>query len=97
MNAPAPGFAVQVGELERHAAELPLVADAMRKPLAILREHTASPRPREVAAVSAMEREYGTFTEDLANRQSKAADLVDATALALHDIAQVYRRVDGQG
>lgn len=92
-----PGFAVQVEELERHAAELPQVAAAMRTPLAILREHTASPRPKEVAAVSAVERAYGTFTEELANRQSRAADLVDATALALHDIAQVYRRVDGQG
>ncbi|TDV46204.1 hypothetical protein [Actinophytocola oryzae] len=97
MTTPAPGFAVEVGELERHAAELPQVAAAMRKPLSILREHTASPRPQEVAAVSAVEHEYGTFTEDLANRQSRAADLVDATALALHDIAQVYRRVDGQG
>ena len=77
MTAPGPGFAVEVGELERHAAELPQVAAAMRTPLAILREHTASPRPQEVAAVSAVEHEYGTFTEELANRQSRAADLVE--------------------
>jgi hypothetical protein len=97
MTTSGPGFGVQVEELDRHASELPNVAVAMRKPLAILREHTGSPRPQQVAAVSAAEHEYGTFTEDLANRQSKAADLIDATALALHDIAQVYRRVDGQG
>jgi hypothetical protein len=97
MTTPGPGFAVQVGELERHARELPQVGAELRKPLAILREHTASPRPQQVAAVSAAEHEYGTFTEDLANRQSRAADLVNATAQALYDIAQVYRRVDGQG
>lgn len=97
MTAPGQGFITQVTELERHAAELPQVAAALRKPLGILREHTSTARPQQVAAVSAVERQYGTFTEELARRQSTAADRIDATAEALYDIAQVYRRVDGQG
>ncbi|HEX2130372.1 MAG TPA: hypothetical protein VHH15_02350 [Actinophytocola sp.] len=92
-----PGFRTNVDELARHAAALPAVADALRKPVAVLAEHTATPRPVRVAAVSAMEREYGAFTDDLAERQRTACDRIEATAEALREIADVYRRVDGQG
>jgi hypothetical protein len=90
-------FAVSVAELERLAALLPGVADALRKPIAVLTEHTPTPRPRQVAAVSRVERAYGTFTEDVVARQRIACDRIAATADALREIAALYRRVDGQG
>jgi hypothetical protein len=97
MPPPGQGFATQVSEIERHARELPSVADRLRGPIAVLTEHTATPRPLQIEAVSAVERAYGTFTDELANRQRIASDRIVATAEALHDIAAVYRRVDGQG
>lgn len=95
--APGASFTSNVAELARHAAELPQVAANLRKPLAILTEHTATPRPTDVAAVSAMEREYGAFTEEIAGRQRTACDRIEDTAQALAEIVDLYRRVDGQG
>jgi hypothetical protein len=95
--APGQGFAVSVEELDRLASALPTVADALRKPIATLTEHTPTPRPLQIAAVSRLEKWYGTFTQELAIRQRTACDRIVLTAEALHDIAQVYRRVDGQG
>ena len=95
--APGASFTSNVAELARHAAELPQVAANLRKPLAILTEHTATPRPTEVAAVTAMEREYGTFTDEIAKRQRTACDRIEETAQTLAEIADLYRRVDGQG
>jgi hypothetical protein len=97
MTRPDEGFAVNVTELDRLAAALPAVADALRPPIALLSEHTPTPRPRQVAAVSRLEKWYGTLTQEVANRQRTACERIVATAAALHDIAQVYRRVDGQG
>jgi hypothetical protein len=75
---PSPGqeFAVSVAQLERLAALLPGVADALRKPIAVLTEHTPTTRPRQVAAVSRVERAYGTFTEDVVARQRTACDRI---------------------
>ena len=53
--------------------------------------------PGEVAAVSVVELEYGRFTEEIASHQRTACDNIDATAETLHEIAALYRRVDGQG
>lgn len=97
MTSPGQGFATNVAELERYAAKLPEVAQALRKPIGILREHTPTARPREVAAVSGMEREYGRLTESVAKRQDIMCDRIEATAEALGEIAALYRRVDGQG
>jgi len=97
MTTPGQGFAVNVAELDRLAAALPAVADALRGPIALLTEHTPTPRPRQVAAVSRLEKWYGALTQEVAMRQRTACDRIVATAEALHDIAQVYRRVDGQG
>ncbi|MFL6126462.1 hypothetical protein [Actinophytocola sp.] len=97
MTKPNEGFAVNVAELDRLAAALPAVADALRPPIAVLGEHTPTPRPRQIAAVSRLEKWYGTFTQEIAARQRVACDRIVDTAGALHDIAQVYRRVDGQG
>jgi hypothetical protein len=97
MTTPGAGFAVQVTELERLAAALPAVADALRPPIALLSEHTPTPRPVQLTAVSRVEKWYGSLTQEIANRQRTACDRIVATAEALHDIAQVYRRVDGQG
>lgn len=73
------------------------MAAALRLPIAIIAEHTPTPRPAQVAAVTAVEREYSAFTDDIADRQRTACDRIDATATALREIADVYRRVDGQG
>jgi hypothetical protein len=97
MAPPGQGFVTNVAELERYSALLPQVADALRKPVATLTEHTATPRPMEVGAVSGMDRAYGALTEDVAARQRIMCDRIDATAEALGEIAAVYRRVDGQG
>lgn len=97
MAPPGQGFATNVAELERYSTLLPQVAEALRKPVTTLTEHTATPRPMEVGAVSGMERTYGALTEDIAARQRIMCDRIDATAEALGEIAAVYRRVDGQG
>jgi hypothetical protein len=97
MTSPGQGFRTNVAELERYATLLPQVADALRRPVATLTEHTATPRPIEVGAVSATERTYGALTEDIAARQRIMCDRIDATAESLGEIAAVYRRVDGQG
>jgi hypothetical protein len=97
MTPPGQSFETNVAELDRFAGELPLVADALRRPVATLKEHTATARPMEVGAVSGMERSYGTLTEDIATKQRVMCDRIDATAGALGEIAALYRRVDGQG
>jgi hypothetical protein len=97
MTPPGQEFVTNVAELDRFAAQLPQVADALRRPVATLTEHTATPRPVAVAAVSVMERTYGALTEDIAARQRIMCDRITATAEALGEIAAVYRRVDGQG
>jgi hypothetical protein len=97
MTPPGQEFVTNVAELDRYAAQLPQVADALRSPVATLTEHTATQRPMEVAAVSAMERTYGALTDDIAARQRTMCDRIAATAEALGEIAAVYRRVDGQG
>jgi hypothetical protein len=76
------GFVTEVSELERPATQLPQVADALRRPTATLTEHTGTPRPMEVGAVSAMEWTYGALTEDIAARQRVMRDQTDATAEA---------------
>jgi hypothetical protein len=97
MTQPGQGFATNVAELQRYADVLPRIADALRRPVATLTEHTATPRPMEVAAVSGVERTYGALTEDIAASQRTLCDRITATAEALGEIAAVYRRVDGQG
>ena len=97
MTPPGQSFETNVGELQRYAGQLPLVADALRRPVATLTEHTATPRRLEVGAVSGMERMYGTLTEDIAGRQRIMCDRIEATAHALAEIVALYRRVDGQG
>ncbi len=97
MTHPGQDFVTQVGELAKFAVELPTVADALRKPIAVLTEHTSTPRPLQVAAVFAAEGQYSLFTEELATRQRTMCDRIDATAEALREIAELYRRVDGQG
>jgi hypothetical protein len=92
------GFTTNVDTLDSVARnELPAVADALRAPIGIITDHTQSERPLPVDAVSAMEREYGRFTEAVGDRQRTGCDHIDQIAVALHDIAAVYRRVDGQG
>jgi hypothetical protein len=97
MAPPGQGFVTNVTELEKYAVALPQVADALRRPVATLTEHTATPRPMDVGVVSTVERSYGALTEDVATRQRIMCDRIDATAEALGEIATVYRRVDGQG
>jgi hypothetical protein len=53
MPPPGDGFATNVADLEKYATALPLVADALRRPVATLTEHTATLRSMEVGAVSA--------------------------------------------
>jgi hypothetical protein len=95
--SPGQGFETNVTELEAYAATLPQVADALRKPIAILTEHTPTPRPMEVGAVYDMECQYSLLTEDIAERQRILCDRITATAETLGEIAALYRRVDGQG
>ncbi len=94
---PGQGFATNVAELEQYAAALSEVANALRQPVATLTEHTPTPRPIQVAAVSAMEGQYVLLTEDIATDQNTMCDRINATAEALGEIAALYRRVDGQG
>lgn len=94
--APGQGFETNVVELEGWADALSGVAEALRGPIAILTEHTPTPRPMQVAAVFDMECQYSLFTEDIAARQRVLCDRLTATAQTLGEIAALYRRVDGQ-
>lgn len=91
------GFKTNIAELEAYAAALPQVADALRKPIAILTEHTPTPRPLQVGAVYDMECQYSLLTDEVAERQRIMCDRITATAETLGEIAELYRRVDGQG
>lgn len=95
--SPGQGFATGVAELEAYAAALPQVAEALRGPIAILTEHTPTPRPIQIGAVYDMECQYSLLTEDIAERQRTMCDLITATGDTLGEIAALYRRVDGQG
>jgi len=77
--------------------ELPAVADALRAPIGTITDLERTERPLQVAAVGAMERAYGAFTDDIGTRQRTGCGHIDQIAMALHDIATVYRRADGQG
>ena len=68
--SPGQGFQTNVAELEAYAAALPRVADALRQPIAILTEHTPTPRPLPVGAVFEMERQYSRVHRG--HRQSPA-------------------------
>ncbi len=89
------GFGADVDKLDRVAhTELPAAAHAL---IGIVTDHEPTQRPMRVDAVDAMERRYGAFTEAIGRRQRLGCDRVDQIAAALHDIAAVYRRADGQG
>ena len=92
------GFGADVDTLDRVAkTELPAAAQALRALVGIVTDHEPTRRPMQVGAVGAMERQYGAFTEAIGRRQRLGCDRIDQTAEALHDIAVVYRRADGQG
>lgn len=92
------GFSADADTLDRVArTELPSAAQALRALIGIVTDHEPTQRPMRVDAVSAMERQYGAFTEAIGRRQRLGCDRIDQTGEALHDIAVVYRRADGQG
>ena len=92
------GFTTDVATIDKVAThEIPAVADALRRPIGTITDHTPMRRPLPVDAVTAMEKAYGAFTEEIGQRQEQGCARIDETATALHDIATVYKRVDGQG
>jgi hypothetical protein len=50
----------------------------------------------EFAPVYAMEGWYARFTDNVGKRQRMGCDRIDATANALRDAVNLYRRADGQ-
>jgi hypothetical protein len=92
------GFTANVDTLDKVAVdELPKAAQALRASIAVLSDHAPTTRPAQVTAVNLMEREYAAFTQEIGDRQRLGCDTIDLIADALHDIAELYRRVDGQG
>lgn len=92
------GFQTNVGELEKIANNwLPATAATLRTPMAVLGDHTPTPRPMNVPEVYDVEKAYSGLTQAIADRLENGAKLVDETAEALREIAALYRRVDGQG
>lgn len=97
MPKPMDKFRVHLPELEEIATQdLPAVANALRAPANVLVAHEGLEGPGQLQAVYAMEGAYAHFTDSVAARHRTGSDRIDATAEALRDIVELYRRADGQ-
>jgi hypothetical protein len=95
---PMDEFEVNLPELEKIANQhLPSVAAALRAPANVLMAHEGLEGPGRLDAVYAIEGAYAHFTDSVGIRQRTGCDRIDATAEALRNIADLYRRADGQG
>jgi hypothetical protein len=97
MPAPMDTFEVNLSELEKIATQdLPSIASALRATANVVMTHEGLEGPGHLDAVYAMEGAYAHFTDSIGNRQRIACDRIDATANALRDAVDLYRRADGQ-
>jgi hypothetical protein len=97
MPKPTDGFEVEVAELEKIATQhLPSIANALRAPASVLLTHEGLGGPGQFPAVDAIQGAYAHFTDSIGNRQRLGCERIDATAAALRDVADLYRRADGQ-
>ena len=92
------GFAVDLSELDKAANQcLPAAADVLRPPGQLLATYEGLEGSVRGDAAGTMPAAYGSFTWFLGDRQRRICDVIDATAQALQEIAEVYRRTDGAG
>lgn len=97
MPEPTDKFAVHLSELEKVATQdLPAVSSALRSITNVIMAHEGLEGMGEFAPVYAMEGWYARLTDDIGKRQRLACDRIDATANALRDAVDMYRRADGQ-
>ncbi|WP_132121098.1 hypothetical protein [Actinocrispum wychmicini] len=90
-------FEVDLSALDKIAAQdLPAIATALRGIANVVTTHEGLEGPGHLDAVYAMEGAYAHFTDSVGNRQRIACDRIDATANALRDVVNLYRRADGQ-
>lgn len=87
------GFSVQVDELDKAADEsLMPVADYLWEVAKLIKKSSVggSGLAEEFAEA------YAQFTDEIGDRQAEGCARIDDTADALKDIADLYRRADGQ-
>lgn len=92
------GFAIDLNEAQKAAEQsLPNLAAHLRGPVAVLLSHEGLHGPGGyLQAVRNVQGVYAGYTDVLADRLRRGCAVIDATAEALRDIVQVYRRADGQ-
>ncbi|MGQ0840281.1 hypothetical protein [Actinokineospora sp.] len=92
-------FAVDLAEAEKAVADsLPAAAEYIRAPIGTLTAHEGfGAALGHSPAANSAQTVYAGFTDYLAGRLSRTAEVTEATADALADILALYRRADGQG
>jgi hypothetical protein len=97
MPKPTGEFEIDLPVVEKIATQdLPSVANALRAPANVLTAHEGLEGPGRLQAVYAMEGAYAHFTDNVGFRQRTGCDRIEATAHALLEIVNLYRRTDGQ-
>jgi hypothetical protein len=97
---PGDGFTADIDEMDKAVkwpdGSLPRAISKLRDPAGILWLHEGfgGQGPREAA--NRAEVTYQGYCEVLAELQNKACNAMDATAQALREIVELYRRVDGR-
>ena len=91
-------FTIDLDQAEQAATQqLPMVAEMLREPVNILRTHEGMSGFSDFPPATSVQNCYSAITDFLSVRQAAASYSVSATAEALKQIVDVYRRIDGQG
>ncbi len=91
------GFKVALDELQRVGdSALPTLRDIMGTQLPVLNAHEGLAGPGHLDAINDYQLAYARFTDEIAARQKRGTEVVDATAEAAKAIVALYRRADGQ-
>lgn len=93
------GFAIDVYEAQAAAdTSLPALAQHLRGQVGVLMSHEGLHGPGgNIPAVAHVQQVYADYTDVLGGQLRQGCDVIDATAQALREIVDLYRRADGQG
>lgn len=94
------GFTADITEMEKAArtpdGSLPRAVSRLRDPLSKLIVHEGFGGAGAVDVARAVEVTYQAYCEVLTDLHNDACTAMDATAEALREIVELYRRVDGR-
>jgi len=94
------GFTADVNEMEKAASwpdgSLPRAINKLRDPVSTLWLHEGFGGRGQRDAAYRAESTYQGYCEVLAELQNEACNAMDATAEALREVVELYRRVDGR-